>query len=313
MMNSLSCLRRMRVPCSSLLKHVNRNPLIHPTAADASICGNSLWYQRRRGYAFKSDLKIKWVRPTKIPSYKPEKSGDCELFPQLDMTRLPAAFQKSKELETADDTVKKLFSLEFLPKKWTRREYEHMLTERVKRHEYDYTTVEVQISRMTAHIRFLQHHVDQIPKDVRSKVIVKELIEKRKKYLKFLRKWDYKRFEWLLDKLNIIFRPHPKFYHRITRKESLTKLTRRHCLSIRQERILAFKRHLESQKEAFLQEKAKSLEWIRNEEIACDVEPSVSDKDIAEVQKKLEELKLKKEKPVAEETKIPYHPECLGL
>ncbi|XP_071455694.1 small ribosomal subunit protein uS15m [Hetaerina americana] len=310
-MSSLSCLGRLRLPCSSFMHHVYQNPLIHSPANSSSVCGSLFLIQHGRG--FKSDLKIKWVRPTKIPCFKPEKSGDCELFPNLDLSRPPAQFMQSKELETADDAVKKLFSLDFLPKKWIRREYEYMLVEQVKNHEYDSRSIEVQISRMTAHIRFLQKHTEHTPKDVRSRVIVKEIIDRRKKCLKFLRRWDYKRFEWLLDKLNIIYRPHPKFYHRITRKESLTKLTRRHCLGIRQERILAFKRRLESQKEAFLEEKAKSLDWIRNEEIACGVEPTVREEDIADVQKKLEELRLKKVKQTTEDAKIPFHPECLGL
>lgn len=37
-----------------------------------------------RNYAFKSDLKIKWVRPEQIPCYKPEKSGDLAGVPPQD-------------------------------------------------------------------------------------------------------------------------------------------------------------------------------------------------------------------------------------
>lgn len=53
-----------------------------------------------RNYAFKSDLKIKWIRPQKIPSYKPEKSGDLTANPTLDKSTLQLEFQQSKELET---------------------------------------------------------------------------------------------------------------------------------------------------------------------------------------------------------------------
>lgn len=51
-----------------------------------------------RHYAFKSDLKIKWVRPEKISCIRPEKSGDlrpAEVIP-ADTTLLN--FQQCREL-----------------------------------------------------------------------------------------------------------------------------------------------------------------------------------------------------------------------
>jgi len=62
---------------------------------------------------------------------------------------------------------------------------------------------------MTADIRNMQQIMEQFPKDKRRKVKLKELIERRKKWLKFLRKWDYKRFEWLLERLNLVYKPPP--------------------------------------------------------------------------------------------------------
>lgn len=53
-----------------------------------------------RQYAFKSDLKIKWVRPEKIPCIKPEKSGDCAKLPPVNSKELLKDFNISKELET---------------------------------------------------------------------------------------------------------------------------------------------------------------------------------------------------------------------
>lgn len=37
-----------------------------------------------------------------------------------------------------------------------------------------------------------------------------ELIDRRKKLLKYLRQYDYKKFEWLLEKLNIVYKAHPE-------------------------------------------------------------------------------------------------------
>lgn len=46
-----------------------------------------------RTYAFKSDLKIKWVRPEKIPSFKPEKSGDLSAMPKIDKSQYLLEFR----------------------------------------------------------------------------------------------------------------------------------------------------------------------------------------------------------------------------
>lgn len=37
-----------------------------------------------------------------------------------------------------------------------------------------------------------------------------ELIDRRKQLLKFLRQYDYKKFEWILEKLNIEYKGHPE-------------------------------------------------------------------------------------------------------
>lgn len=53
-----------------------------------------------RNYAFKSDLNIKWVRPTKTPCWKPENSGDNEPAHEIPKSTILLEFQKCKELET---------------------------------------------------------------------------------------------------------------------------------------------------------------------------------------------------------------------
>lgn len=54
----------------------------------------------KRGYAFKSDLKIKWVRPERILCIKPQKSGDLSAFPNIDKQNYVHEFKDCKELET---------------------------------------------------------------------------------------------------------------------------------------------------------------------------------------------------------------------
>lgn len=79
--------------------------------------------------------------------------------------------------------------------------------------------------------------MERFPYDKRLKVKLKQLIEKRKKHLKYLRKWDYKKFEWILEQLNIVYKPPPTESRWVTRKESLVKLTNKYCDNIRQEKL----------------------------------------------------------------------------
>jgi small subunit ribosomal protein S15 len=69
--------------------------------------------------------------------------------------------------------------------------------------------MEAKIAKMTVNIRYRQECMEEFPRNLRVKVHLKELIDKRKKYLKYLRRWDYKRFEWLLEKLDLVYKPPP--------------------------------------------------------------------------------------------------------
>ncbi|XP_023706330.1 28S ribosomal protein S15, mitochondrial [Cryptotermes secundus] len=258
-------------------------------------CYNSYFCQIIRNYAFKSDLKIKWVRPPKIPCIKPEKSGDLASLPPVDKKQYPLEFQNSEELKTADKLVKRVFSLEFFPRSHSMRILSYDMISSVRRHALDVGSAESRIAQMTAAIRNLQQVMEGFPRDKRCKVQLKELIDLRKKWLKYLRCWDYKRFEWLLEKLDLVYKPPPSHFHWITRKDSLRKLTNKHCAEIKQQKLDAYKASLEAQQMDFLREKAQKLRWIRKEEEECGVEPTVSETDVEQVLKQLRELELGKE------------------
>lgn len=148
---------------------------------------------------------------------------------------------------------------------------------------------------MTAQIRAKQEYMLLFPRNKLEKVRLKELIDKRKKFLRYLRKWDYKRFEWLIEKLNIIFKPYPEKFHWITRKESLRKLTDLHCENVKQERLDAYKKDLESQQLDFLANKIKNLEFIKKEQMECRVPVTVANEEIQKVKKEYEQLKKTRE------------------
>nr|XP_023027381.1 28S ribosomal protein S15, mitochondrial [Leptinotarsa decemlineata] len=244
-----------------------------------------------RHYAFKSDLKIKWVRPKKVPCYKPEKSGDLLGIPNIENKKNILGFNDSKELQSADETVKKLFTLEFAPKKYSNRTYFKEIVHSVKRHEFDLGSAEVKIAQWTGIIRALQSVMERFPRNVKLKVNLKELIDQRNKHLKYLRCWDYKKFEWLLETLNIQYKPHPNKFHWITRKESLQKLTDKYCEDVKQNLLNNYRLELESQQLNFLEEKVATLNFIKEKQNQFDHSIDEINEELDDVKKQLEQLK----------------------
>ncbi|XP_045471328.1 28S ribosomal protein S15, mitochondrial [Harmonia axyridis] len=246
-----------------------------------------------RPYAFKSNLKIKWVRPAKIPCFKPEKSGDLEGFPQVDKNQIRDEFKHCKGLDTANELVKKLFTYEYAPRRFTVAHVVNKTAEKVKRHNNDFGSHEVIIAKWTGVIRAWQEVMERFPRNKRLKVHLKELIDKRKKYLRYLRRWDYKRFEWLLENLNLSYKPMPLDVHWVTRKDSLRKLTDKYCDQLKKDKLDELKLLLEAQQPAFLEEKIRVLEFIQDEERDCGIEPTISQEEIDNVKKQLAELQMK--------------------
>ncbi|KAH8275533.1 hypothetical protein KR026_009754 [Drosophila bipectinata] len=244
-----------------------------------------------REYAFKSDLKIKWVRPEKIACYKPEKSGDLSKLPPLKGDELLPEFRDCKELEKADSTVKSLFLLSNNANYLTTKHYRNEMVKDVQRHAQDYGSVEAKLANMTALIRRYQERMESHPRDKMIKVRLKELIDKRKKFLKYLRRWDYARFEWILEKLDLVYKPPPEHFHWITRKESLQKLTDSYCENLKEERLEAYHKQLQAQQIPFLEEAIKKMEFVRQEQISCDVPVTVTEEQIADSKKQLAQLR----------------------
>lgn len=247
-----------------------------------------------RNYAFKSDLKIKWVRPAKIACTKPEKSGDLVKLEPIDSSKLLYDFRNSKELSNADGTVRSMFMLENNRRKETILHARMQMIDKVKRHDLDFGSMESKLADMTVKIRASQEYLEKFPRNRVVFVQLKEMIDKRKRFLRYLRRWDYKRFEWVLEKLDIVYKPYPTKFHWITRKDSLRQLTDIHCNNIKEQRLLEYRQILESQQLEFLENKIKNLEFIRNEQIECKVPVTVKNEEIQEVRKQLTELKNKR-------------------
>ncbi|XP_046964076.1 28S ribosomal protein S15, mitochondrial [Vanessa cardui] len=240
-------------------------------------------------------VNIKWVRPEYVPAYKQERSGDLEALPNIPSNAIPEVYALSDELKDAPESVKKIFSVEHLGKKEYNALVKKELINRVRRHQYDENTAETRIARITGHIRCLQDTMEKFPRNVKAKQTVQELIDKRKKLLKFLRQYDYKKFEWLLEKLNLEYKAHPETYYKLSRKESLRKLTEMHCEDIRQNKLADYRNLLESQQGPFLKQKLEALKFIKSEQMELQLPVTVSDQDIKKVEEQLEDWRIKDE------------------
>lgn len=148
---------------------------------------------------------------------------------------------------------------------------------------------------MTGRIRYLQELVKNTNRNGQTIKNLKELIEKRKKYLSKIRTEDYKLYEWILEKLDLEYKPQPHTFIMIARKEGLRQLTRSHCEDIREARLKEYRADLEAQQLPFLEEKLKNLEFIRKEQLELGVEVTVKQADVDKVRKQYQELKANRD------------------
>jgi small subunit ribosomal protein S15 len=96
-----------------------------------------------RNYAFKSDLKIKWVGPERIPCIDSRKTGDLEKFERPEGNLLMANYEKSEELKNADEMIKEMFTLDKNKRSEAVLIYKREMIGSVRRHESDYGSSEV--------------------------------------------------------------------------------------------------------------------------------------------------------------------------
>lgn len=243
-----------------------------------------------RGAVTIDDYKIKWTRPPRILISDPQQSGDMGLDITVKPTETKLYYQNSKELENANDLVKKMFSVQFQSHKEFKNLKREKIIALVKRHMSDRGSAEVRIAAMTSEIHDLQKYMQEHPRNRRANVVLKELIEKRKRFLKLLRSWDYKRFEWILERLNLVYKPEPQKMGMISRKDSLRIATQNYCDDIVKKKRNQYKAELKEQQKSFYLEKAEKLEFILKEEIECGITPTVTKEDIEAARKKAQEL-----------------------
>merc|ERR1712059_57484 len=225
----------------------------------------------------------------------PEISGDVgglAHFGDVDMTQPPVGLQKSKALENAPEEVRKVLSLEFSRRKQWIETLSHQVIQSVQRHPRDFTSSEVRIALLTIKIRNLQNELIALYpyKNEPIKGSLTRMVTTRRKALEQLRKLDYKKYEWLLEKLNLLYKPMPwdapkgvwLEKENIARKASIERLTDMWCDELRRHRLKAYQDGLEEQQVVFLRDKAEKLKRILEDEKELGLEVSVTEEQIAE-------------------------------
>ncbi|EGI62198.1 28S ribosomal protein S15, mitochondrial [Acromyrmex echinatior] len=107
-----------------------------------------------------TDYKITWVRPEKVSYLSFERSGDQGLEIDVKSSDFTKMYKELPELKNASDIVKKMFTLQFLPRKETINIRRDKILELVQRHKLDQNSPEA-ISKYSSTINRIDY-IDRI-------------------------------------------------------------------------------------------------------------------------------------------------------
>lgn len=266
-------------------------------------------------------VQVEWERPAHTKRIQPgiDGSGDLEGFPDMDHTRPQLLYQESPDYKNASPEVKRILSLEF----GRSRDYvdvaQHDMVKSVQRHPLDMESLEVLIAIQTINIRRRQEQLAAGPGPIKNAGMSHRLkirIDHRRVLLRKLRETDYKRFEWLLEKLNIAYKPRPHVWERIERKKHMARLTDLWCTEYQDHLLTNLKTEYEREQPQFLREKAQTLEWIAKEEKELGLEPTTSEEEIKELRKQaavLEEKLSKVDETSAQDRYFIFEPKVKSV
>jgi len=237
---------------------------------------------------------IQWVPPIEMLKWEPQRTCDLRSLPKIDLNWIKLEFRPfADQIENLPEHERKLFTVAL----GTRRDGVNIIMEntlsKIRRHKYDRTSLEYTIAVYTIKIRNYQYLMGLEPRTTRAassqKRFLNLIIDKRKKYLSQLRVQDYKRFEWVIQILGVLYKPRPHILPRIKRKECFSTLTDMYCEDIIKKKMELYKTELEGQKIPFLEEKLDTLKKIKADEDSMRIPCSVED-EIIQTEKRLEVL-----------------------
>ncbi|XP_075578142.1 small ribosomal subunit protein uS15m [Pelecanus crispus] len=185
------------------------------SSGDGAAC--SLFIQTARCYARPVRRKRK-----DIPSH----------LDDLPPTMLKKDYANVPIINSVDDVVKRLLSLEMASQKEKVKIKTQQLVEKVRRSPNDNGSFEVQVAKLTAKIRTYEEHLQRHPKDKNNRRRMLMAIDRRKKLLAYLRRVRYDTFENTCKQLNIQYTLPPPYSRRVTKRWLVKKAF---CLKVFQE------------------------------------------------------------------------------
>jgi len=285
-------------------------------------------YYPKEGVSDKTHpIHVNWQRPVTIQTCNPEISGDEGGLESLglssiDLTQPPVSLQGSHALAVAPEEVKRVTSLDFARRRDLLDKLSQEVVSAVQRHPRDFNSIEVKIALKTVKIRNAQEElIKQWPYTNQArKHSLTHMVSNRRNMLRILRESDYKKYEWLLEKLKLLYKPMPwdappgvaGHKENIERKKSIERLTDLWCDELQRHRLTAYRRKLEAQQPEFLRRKADKLEEIMKTEQELGIEATVTMAEVEDCRRRASEIdeRLKKEEVEEEEDYMIFAPEA---
>ncbi|XP_017591608.1 PREDICTED: 28S ribosomal protein S15, mitochondrial [Corvus brachyrhynchos] len=181
-----------------------------------TVCSPVL--QAARGYARRVTRKRK-----DIPSH----------LDDLPPTLLKKDYANLPIMNSVDDVVKRLLSLEMASQKEKMKVKTQQLVEKVRRSPNDSGSFEVQVAILTARIRTLEEHLQRHPKDKSNRRCMLMDLDRRRKMLGYLRRVNYSTFESTCKQLDIQYSPPQPYIRRVTKRWLVKKAL---CIKVFQEK-----------------------------------------------------------------------------
>ncbi|NXM79161.1 RT15 protein, partial [Serilophus lunatus] len=159
----------------------------------------------------------------------------------LPPTMLKKDYANLPIINSVDDVVKRLLSLEMASQKEKMKIKIQQLVEKVRRSPLDNGSFEVQgnfsllftVAVLTAKIRMFEEHLQRHPKDKNNRRQLLMAVDQRRKLLAYLRRVRHDTFESTCHKLDIQYSPPPAYTRRVTKRWLVKKAF---CIKVFQEK-----------------------------------------------------------------------------
>ncbi|NXA68630.1 RT15 protein, partial [Mohoua ochrocephala] len=156
----------------------------------------------------------------------------------LPPTLLKKDYANLPVMNSVDDVVKRLLSLEMASQKEKMKVKTQQLVEKVRRSPSDNGSFELlslffTVAILTARIRTLEEHLQRHPKDKKNRRCMLMELDRRRKMLGYLRRVNYSTFENTCKQLDIQYSPPQPYTRRVTKRWLVKKAL---CIKVFQEK-----------------------------------------------------------------------------